>query len=37
MTTLDHDAEAEGETQGETHGARSSAVLLADWRTVTRL
>jgi hypothetical protein len=37
MTTLDHDAEAEGETQGETQGARSSAVLLADWRTVTRL
>jgi hypothetical protein len=37
MTTLGHDAEAEGETQGETQGARSSAVLLADWRTVTRL
>jgi len=37
MRTLDHDAEAEGETQGETQGAMSSAVLLADWRTVTRL
>ncbi len=36
MTTLGHDAEAEGETQDETQGARSSAVLLADRRTVTQ-
>ena len=35
-TILGHDVAAEGETQGETQGARSSAVLLADWRTVTR-
>jgi hypothetical protein len=34
---LGHDVAAEGEAQGETQGARSSAVLLVDWRTVTRL
>jgi len=35
--TFGDDLATEGEAQGETHGARSSAVLLVDWRTVTRL
>jgi hypothetical protein len=35
-TTLGHGVAAEGEAQGETLGARSSAILLADRRTVTR-